>query len=466
MSLLQDLEGFYDKFHDKSLITNRFSYADFRMAMKKYGKGSFQEENLGQSIEGREIKSYTIGKGKIKILLWSQMHGNESTATRALLDVFQFFDQKILFQEEQDKLLNRLTIRIIPMLNPDGAERFQRRNAQGIDMNRDARALQAPESRMLKKAVDEFEPDFAFNLHDQRRMYNIKGTSKPSSISFLAPAYDESESINEVREKAMLLIAELNEYLQSFLPDSVGRYDDSFTYRAFGDNIQHWGSSTILVESGWIHNDLEKEAIRKYNFLLLMIAFDSIAGDRYNSFSQANYENIPMNDDKMFDILIRCAFHTVNGFRGMIDLGINRIENSISGTKNFYSKSLIEDLGDLSAHHGLESIDEAGLCVRQGKIYHEILDHMENLDALDVGSLLEEGILFVRVKNLPKEEYLEQPVNLVHESFKDADAHIDFEKPANLLLTTQSGEIMHIILNGHLINPDFISDNINGLVIR
>ena len=34
---------------------------------------------------------------------------------------------------------------MVPMLNPDGAERFQRRNAQGIDINRDALLLQSPE---------------------------------------------------------------------------------------------------------------------------------------------------------------------------------------------------------------------------------------------------------------------------------------------------------------------------------
>ena len=49
------------------------------------------------------------------------------------------------------------------MLNPDGAERFQRRNAQSIDINRDALRLQTPEGRTLKAVRDRFQPRIGFN---------------------------------------------------------------------------------------------------------------------------------------------------------------------------------------------------------------------------------------------------------------------------------------------------------------
>ena len=76
-------------------------------------------------------------------MLWSQMHGDESTATMALADIFRFLVEAP-GDSLRERLRNRLTIVFIPMLNPDGAEVFQRENAVGIDVNRDARRLSTP----------------------------------------------------------------------------------------------------------------------------------------------------------------------------------------------------------------------------------------------------------------------------------------------------------------------------------
>jgi murein tripeptide amidase MpaA len=81
------------------------------------------------------------------------MHGDEPTATAALFDVFEYLrrhrDEPIV-----RRILSQLTLHVVPMLNPDGAERFQRRNAQSIDVNRDALRLQTPEGRALKQLRD------------------------------------------------------------------------------------------------------------------------------------------------------------------------------------------------------------------------------------------------------------------------------------------------------------------------
>ena len=68
------------------------------------------------------------GNGDTRVLLWSQMHGDENTASMALADPFRF-----LGEHPRHPLVERLRIgtrlHVIPILNPDGAARFQSRRA-------------------------------------------------------------------------------------------------------------------------------------------------------------------------------------------------------------------------------------------------------------------------------------------------------------------------------------------------
>src|SRR5436190_20113149 len=98
-------------------------------------------ERVGESLENRSINMLTVGTGPFRVMLWSQMHGDEPTATAALFDVFEYL-QRHRADPSVQRLLSALTLYIVPMLNPDGAERFQRRNAQNLDLNRDALSLQ------------------------------------------------------------------------------------------------------------------------------------------------------------------------------------------------------------------------------------------------------------------------------------------------------------------------------------
>lgn len=103
----------------------------------------FHVEEIGRSVEDRPLRHVRWGDGRIPVLLWSQMHGDESTASMALADLFGFLgdhpDHPLVRQ-----LRANTTLHVFPIVNPDGAARFQRRNVQGIDLNRDARMLATP----------------------------------------------------------------------------------------------------------------------------------------------------------------------------------------------------------------------------------------------------------------------------------------------------------------------------------
>jgi murein tripeptide amidase MpaA len=68
------------------------------------------------------------------------------------------------------------------MLNPDGALNFTRVNANKVDLNRDAVDRKAKESKLLRKVLEDFNPEFCFNLHDQRTIFNVEGTKNPATI--------------------------------------------------------------------------------------------------------------------------------------------------------------------------------------------------------------------------------------------------------------------------------------------
>lgn len=461
-NLVREIADHYSAYHEGEIITNRFSHSSFIAALKNFEeKDQLSIETIGYSEETRCIKGITYGNGKTKVLLWSQMHGNESTATRAILDILNFLTSEDEFGLFREKIRKGLTIVFVPMLNPDGTERFQRRTATEIDMNRDASQLQSPEGKLLIHLLDEFKPDFAFNLHDQRRFYNVITTDVPSSISFLAPAYNQTREINPSRKRAMQVIVGMNKLLQNYIPNGVGLYDDTYSYRSFGDCIQAKGVSTILVESGWTANDTEKEAIRKLNFTTLLGAFEMIANESYKNFTVENYTSIPAIDTKLFDVLIKNV--KVNKESdSTIDIGINRSEHLLKHPY-YYSKGVIDDLGDLSTFYGFETIDGKGLSVVKGKT--KVVDSLEGISMISIKRLLNQGILFLITQDVPIESNVPFPINILHPRKCAQAQELKFEGEANFLLTDNKGELKFIVLNGFVMKPNAIDTSVNGIVI-
>ncbi|MDH3222954.1 MAG: M14 family zinc carboxypeptidase, partial [Gemmatimonadota bacterium] len=177
------------------------------------GSNAVRSDSIGVSAEGRPLRLVRFGSGETKVLLWSQMHGDESTASMALADILSFIAERPGHPSVR-AILENLEVGIVPVLNPDGAARFERRNSQGIDINRDARALQTPEGRALKSARDEMEPDFAFNLHDQGIRTRVGETGRGAAIALLAPPDDESRRVTRVRDRAFRVASVIRDAME------------------------------------------------------------------------------------------------------------------------------------------------------------------------------------------------------------------------------------------------------------
>lgn len=246
---------------------------------------NWTEIELGRSYEGRPICGFTNAQDAKRIMAWSLMHGNEPTGFEALMD-----------------LMSSSTLAssyfIIPILNPDGAEAFTRLNAQGMDINRDARALISPEAQALVAAFRSFKPELVLNLHDQRPRFFPKGSNKPAAFSLLAPK-GHPEAPNEAQQSAQDLAQRvLAKWIGQLLPKwpgAVARFDDQFYPTAFGEYFQEHGVATITFETGIHLSDWSRAPVGKQLSALL------IDLDRLPSWTDLDpniqaYHDLPMND--------------------------------------------------------------------------------------------------------------------------------------------------------------------------
>jgi len=454
----------YTQYREPGLGFLHIAYKDILPAiehLKKDNALSFVQAGL--SIEGRPINHITIGNGSTAILLWSQMHGNESTATKALFDILNFLTSDDELNELRKYILDNLSLHFIPMLNPDGAEVFTRENAVGIDLNRDASRLQCPESKILFDIRKKLNPQFCFNLHDQNRYYSVGRTNLPPAISFLAPPIDYDDTINESRKKGMQLIARLNSVLQQYIPGRVSKYPDDHEPRSFGDNFVKADSAVVLIESGYIQGDTAKEKIRELNFISLITAFCSIISADYKKFNIDEYYSIPQSQDRFYDIILHNVFLEKNGEKIAADLGIKQTDLRDGDTKDFYSKGTVEEIGDLSTCEGHITIDCNGLTAREGKIFDckGVLPEEKEIE-----KLMNSGFTTILYNGITrKEDYSNLSVNITTDNAR-LQHEIKIESAANFFLTDDD-RIKYLIVNG-FITPIPADKNLirNGLIFH
>jgi murein peptide amidase A len=81
---------------------------------------------IGRSVAGRAIVAYRVGdpESPNKVVAMSTMHGNESSTRRILTSI------------RDGRPVRGIDLWLIPVVNPDGLVRHTRKNARGVDLNR------------------------------------------------------------------------------------------------------------------------------------------------------------------------------------------------------------------------------------------------------------------------------------------------------------------------------------------
>ncbi|OIV40810.1 M14 family metallopeptidase [Flavobacterium johnsoniae] len=341
-----NLEELFDQYKEQS-IQGRYLTLDHIQPLLDKLNTNNQVKIIGTSVLGEPIYSYQIGTGKTRIYLWSQMHGNESTTTKALFDFINVLNSKSEFAE---KMLAAFTFYCIPILNPDGARLYTRENANKIDLNRDSQNLTQPESNVLREVFESFKPHYCFNLHDQRTIFGAGDTGKPATVSFLAPSYNEEREVNENRQKAINLIAGINDVLQKYIPGQVGRFDDSFNINCIGDTFQFLGVPTILFEAGHFPNDYEREITRKYIFFSLISSFELISENDLVVNRNSDYLNISQNKVVFYDFMYKNIKINYDGIEIITNFVAQYKEELIENKIHF--NAYIVEAGELENYFG------------------------------------------------------------------------------------------------------------------
>lgn len=310
---------------------------------------------IGTSYAGKNIRMLTLGSGPVRVIAWSQMHGNESNATHALLDLWESLQYR---PDLRDQLFSEITLDFILMLNPDGSEVWNRRNAQDIDLNRDFLKLESKELPILKEAVRTGNYHYGLNLHEQRTIFTTDGVH-PATFSFLSPSVSPERELTETRKKGMAVIARIYEKLNLYIPHQTGRYTDEFYPASTGDNFSRMGLPVILYEGGHFPEDYERKHTRKYYTLALYEGLKAMAQLRGSTSGFGGYFEIPENQETHYDFIYRNV-KLNTGFDCVLDVAVQYKEELLPGNEEITFTPVVVAAGDVGDKKGWKEMDCTG----------------------------------------------------------------------------------------------------------
>jgi hypothetical protein len=147
---------------------------------------------IAASVEGRPLRTLSLGSGPRRVLWIGGIHGNELEGTVATAELPAAFAAA--------GLEKRVTLTILEDANPDGRAKRRRENANGVDLNRNFPArnfddqrkafgetpLSQPEARAVHDLIVRLDPDLVMVAHGWRgkRFVNFDGPAEEAAKLF------------------------------------------------------------------------------------------------------------------------------------------------------------------------------------------------------------------------------------------------------------------------------------------
>jgi len=183
--------------------------------IERTSNGQVAVRSAGTSGEGRQLLYATIGTGPTTFWLQARIHGNELHSTEASLQVLGY----LAGGSTQARLIREnLTVVVIPMYNPDGAEANIRQSTtpNRIDLNRDWENFAQPESVAFWRLWRDVAPRLALDLHHMGQAPVVNGTDDLNQFQIGARSIDPARMTAEQwltnRQMAMVSVDALDQY--------------------------------------------------------------------------------------------------------------------------------------------------------------------------------------------------------------------------------------------------------------
>ncbi|NPC41664.1 M14 family zinc carboxypeptidase [Nocardioides sp. zg-1230] len=183
--------------------------------IERTSQGRVSVASAGTSGEGRDLLYATVGDGPTTFWLHARIHGNELHSTEAVL---QILDHLASGDPRARLIRERLTVIVIPMYNPDGAEANIRQSTTPtrIDLNRDWENFAQPESVAFWRLWRETAPELALDLHHMGEAPVVNGTNDLNQFQIGARSIDPSRMTAEQwltnRQMAMVSVDALDRF--------------------------------------------------------------------------------------------------------------------------------------------------------------------------------------------------------------------------------------------------------------
>jgi zinc carboxypeptidase len=183
--------------------------------IERTSNGLVEVDSAGTSGEGRQLLYATVGTGPTTFWLQSRIHGNELHSTEAALQILAYLTGGSL---DARLIRERLTVVVIPMYNPDGAEANIRQSTtpNRIDLNRDWENFAQPESVAFWRLWRATAPRLALDLHHMGQAPVVNGTNDLNQFQIGARSIDPARMTAQQwltnRQMAMVSVDALDRY--------------------------------------------------------------------------------------------------------------------------------------------------------------------------------------------------------------------------------------------------------------